>query len=288
MSAEPILQIADLHWSEDGYAAISGALLARAQELDRVFCAWAAGLGAIEHRFPSMIAAKSLAPIAYLKSFPHLATFATSGNRNEASLRQLAEQCGTEDPIPVTDELLEPIEQLLTPAACYHFYHRLAGTRLDTPLYLTTNCQCHRREEHYLPLQRQWCFQMRELVCLGDAGTIDRFIDQCRVKIDALIRRLAIEGDWQSATDPFFDPTADPKALAQILEPVKQELCTRDGLAIASLNKHRSFFGECYEIDFGDEAAHSACVAFGIERWLHALFQAHGSDPATWPEVGVT
>lgn len=83
-------------------------------------------------------------------------------------------------------------------------------------------------------------------------------------------------------------PTADPKALAQILEPVKQELCTRDGLAIASLNKHRSFFGECYEINFGDEAAHSACVAFGIERWLHALFQAHGSDPATWPEVGVT
>ena len=287
MNAEPNLAIEDLHWSEDGYAAISGALLAKAQELDRVFCAWAAELGATEHRFPSMIAAKKLAPIAYLRSFPHLATFATSGNRDDESLRHLAAQCGTENQVPVSDKLLEPVEQLLTPAACYHFYHRLAGNRLDTPLYLTTNCQCHRREEYYLPLQRQWCFQMRELVCLADAGTIDQFIDHCRDKVDDLVRHLDIEGNWQSATDPFFDPTADPKALAQILEPVKQELCTQDGLAIASLNKHRSFFGECYEINFGDDAAHSACVAFGIERWLHALFQVHGNDPATWPEVAV-
>ena len=288
MNGGPNQQVDGLHWSTDGYSAISGALLAKAQELDRVFCGWAGELGATEHRFPSMIAAKSLAPIAYLKSFPHLATFATSGNRDEKSLRQLAEQCGSEHRIPVSDELLEPVEQLLTPAACSHFYHRLAGSRIDTPLYLTTNCQCHRREEHYLPLQRQWCFQMRELVCIGDAGAIDPFIDQCRDKIDDLILSLGIGGNWQSATDPFFDPTADPKALAQILEPVKQELCIEDGLAIASLNKHRSFFGECYEIKFGDDAAHSACVAFGIERWLHALFQAHGSDPATWPEVSAS
>jgi hypothetical protein len=288
MSAQADNELDGLHWSTDGYAAISGALLAKAQELDRVFRAWAAELGGTEHRFPSMIAAKSLAPIAYLKSFPHLATFATSGNRDEKSLKQLAEQCGSENRIPVSDELLEPIEQLLTPAACYHFYHRLAGSHLDAPLYLTTNCQCHRREEHYLPLQRQWCFQMRELVCIGDAATIDQFIDQCRKKIDDLIPGLGIEGDWQSATDPFFDPSADPKALAQILEPVKQELCTRDGLAIASLNKHRSFFGECYDIRFGEDAAHSACVAFGIERWLHALFQAHGSDPSSWPAMSVS
>jgi hypothetical protein len=43
----------DLHWSEDGYAAISGALLAWLQKLDRRFLDWADELGAQEHRFPS-------------------------------------------------------------------------------------------------------------------------------------------------------------------------------------------------------------------------------------------
>jgi hypothetical protein len=97
---------------------------------------------------------------------------------------------------------------------------------------------------------------------------------------------LDLETAWCTATDPFFDPNADPKALAQILEPVKQELCTNDGLAISSVNKHRSFFGECYDIQVGGEVAHSACVAFGIERWLFAMLQAHGNDAANWPAAG--
>ena len=62
----------DLQWSEDGYVAISGSLLDRANELDAVFRGWAEESDGTEYRFPSMISAKSLAPIAYLKSFPHL------------------------------------------------------------------------------------------------------------------------------------------------------------------------------------------------------------------------
>lgn len=285
MNAALDVDIGGMQWSDHGYVALSGPLLDRAIELDAVFCSWAARLGATEYRFPSMISAKSLAPIAYLKSFPHLATFVTSGQRREASLKSLAEQCGVAEQIPISEELLEPVEQLLTPAACYHFYPRLTGSRLKSPLLLTTKCQCHRREHEYLPLQRQWCFEMREIVCIGDNDMIEQFTEFCRERIDAFVNALGLAGAWETATDAFFDPTADPKALAQILEPVKRELCTRDGLAIASINKHRSFFGECYDIRHEQIPAHSACVAFGMERWLHALIQTHGSDTAAWPNL---
>lgn len=275
-----------LQWSEDGYVALSGALLDRANELDAVFRGWAEESDGTEYRFPSMISAKSLAPIAYLKSFPHLATFVTSGDRRAESLKSIAEEFGTAEQITLSGDRMEPISQLLTPAACYHFYPRFAGERLTGPVFLTTKCQCHRREEEYRPLQRQWCFEMREIVCIGDATAIDAFTEEYSSRVDTLVASLGIGTEWCSATDPFFDPNADPKALAQILEPVKKELCTNDGLAIASVNKHRSFFGECYDIQVGGEAAHSACVAFGIERWLYAMIQTHGDDVASWPSAG--
>jgi hypothetical protein len=271
----------DLHWSGDGYAAICGALLAWSQELDRQFLAWAKELGAKEHRFPSLIAIESLAPIAYLGSFPHLATFASCGMRDDVALRSIAAEAGD-----VRQDLLDAPKHLLTPAACYHFYHRLAGTGIDSPLFLTTKCQCHRREDHYLPLQRQWCFEMRELVCIGDAATIDRFTRDCAERVDTLLQELGIEAGWKTATDPFFDPAADPKALAQMLEPTKLELCLSGGLAIASSNRHRSFFGECYDIRLKGKPAESACVAFGLERWLFAMLETHGADAGLWPQPG--
>jgi seryl-tRNA synthetase len=286
MNAVPVTRLTGLQWSDDGYAALSGDLLAWASSLDAHFAGWAEGSGATDYRFPSLIAAKALAPIAYLRSFPHLATFVTSGNRRETSLRSLAEECGTADEIPLRDDRFEPIEHLLTPAACYHFYPRFAGSRLAEPLFLTTRCQCFRREEQYLPLQRQWCFDMRELVCIGDKESIDRFTTDCATLIEGLLGALDLDAAWQTATDPFFDPQADPKALAQVLEPSKQELCTADGLAIASINKHRSFFGESYDIRMHDDAAHSACVAFGVERWLYAMTQRHGTDASAWPPPG--
>lgn len=285
MNAVLDMDVKGLQWNDDGYVTLSGPLLDRARELDAVICGWAADFGATEYRFPSMISAKSLAPIAYLKSFPHLATFVTSGQRREEALMSIAEDCGTAERIPVSDELLEPVEQLLTPATCYHFYPRFAGSRLTSPLLVTAECQCHRREHEYLPLQRQWCFEMREIVCIGNPAAIEQFTANCRERIEFFVNTLGLDANWETATDPFFDPTSDPKALAQILEPVKKELCTRDGLAIASINKHRSFFGECYDIRHGKDAAHSACVAFGIERWLYALIQTHGGDTAAWPKM---
>ncbi|MDZ7769630.1 MAG: hypothetical protein U5K38_11405 [Woeseiaceae bacterium] len=281
-SVTAALHADELHWSPDGCASLGGGLLNSAVKLDAMFRDLGRDFGADESRFPSMIAAAALAPVGYLKSFPHHATFAASARRDQ--LAKLA-QNGPCEPIPA--DTLETVSHVLTPAACYHFYPRLAGRRLDEALYLTTACQCHRRENCYELLRRQWCFWMREIVCIGTRETVERFTVSCQLRINTGLRRLGLDASWQTATDSFFDPAHDPKALAQRVEPAKLELCLPDGLAVASINSHRSFFGECFGIRMADEAAHSACVAFGIERWLFALLARYGADPADWPSLDV-
>src|SRR5207247_2179199 len=88
---------------------------------------------------------------------------------------------------------------------------------------------------------------------------------------------------WQNATDPFFDPSRNPKFLAQKLDPVKTEMVFGGELAIGSINFHRNFFGETFGIRREGEPAFSGCVAFGLERWLFALLRRFGPDESAWP-----
>lgn len=270
-----------LHWHADGYASLSGPLLALAGALDRRFLACAATAPLVEHAAPSFIALADLEPLGYLGSFPHLATFATTLSRDAGALRDFAAAHGRSTTIPPQVNW-EPARQVLTPAACYHLYHRLRHQALPEDTYLTIRAHCHRCEASYAPLARQWCFQMRELVCIGAAASVESFVAGCKARIDALARTLGIAAEWRLATDPFFDPDEDPKALAQRVAPVKTELTLSDGLAITSINRHGSYFGERYGITRAGEPAHSACVAFGIERWLLALIRVRGPRPESW------
>ena len=278
--------IENLNWSTDGCATLTGPLLEWLSAFDAHIVGLAVERGAADYRFPSLIAARSLAPIAYLRSFPHLATFVTTGNRDDASLKHLADCAGSAERIPVDQEQFEDIGHLLTPATCYHFYPLFAGQHLDGPLVLTARCQCFRCEEHYVPLQRQWCFEMREVVCIGDSASVSDFADSWSSIMADAASDLGINAEFETATDPFFDPAGDPKALAQLIEPAKQELCVPGGLAIGSINKHRSFFGESYGINAGSAAASSACAAFGLERWLSAMIDVYGPDASMWPLPG--
>jgi hypothetical protein len=55
-------------------------------------------------------------------------------------------------------------------------------------------------------------------------------------------------------------------------------------LAASSFNLHRDFYTSVYDIAFADETrAESACMGFGLERWLYAFVRQKGLDPAGWP-----
>jgi seryl-tRNA synthetase len=51
-----------------------------------------------------------------------------------------------------------------------------------------------------------------------------------------------------------------------------------------SFNYHQDHFGHTWDLNTADgEAAHTGCVAFGMDRLAVALFATHGLDTAAWP-----
>ena len=51
-----------------------------------------------------------------------------------------------------------------------------------------------------------------------------------------------------------------------------------------NFNYHRDHFGATWGLSSANlETAHSACVAFGVDRLAVALFATHGTEARNWP-----
>jgi seryl-tRNA synthetase len=273
-----LMGLAGLDWYENGQSALSGDLLALYRKLDALFVRWTAERCVVEHHFPTFIPVRELQRIHYLQAFPHQATFAVTLQSEDENLAAFSDRNVVPGEGAVELTHTKPVTDILTPAACYHFYIHYQGWRLHEPLLLTTCSTCYRHERRYRPLQRQWSFNMRELVCLGSESEVKAFLVRQQAQVTAFVAALGVEARWQVATDPFFRPERQPKYLAQKVFPVKQELVLEDGLAIASVNRHHDHFGRAFDIQRADRAASSGCVAFGLERWLYALVRRYGAD----------
>jgi len=276
-----------LCWHPSGQAGLRGPLLALADQCDRAFVSLAAIWSASDERHPATLPAIRLQRVDYLRSFPHQASLAA--RLDPAALKEFlsGEVVGEDGEVAVTGlpgTGLAPIREVLTPAACYHLYNSREGESLDRPLYLTTRNTCFRHESRYEPLRRLWNFTMREIVCLGTKQETVAFLDRARATADEFLRLMDLPVEWLTATDPFFQPRSNPKYLFQRLQPVKHEATYGGDLAIASANLHHDHFGSAFGITRDGAPAHSACLAFGIERWLFAITERHGTDPWSWPQ----
>lgn len=240
-----------------------------------------------EWHVPQGVALATLARADYFLSFPQWLTAAC--HLGEAALDGLARAA---DPTERARDALVPSDVALPPAVCYHVYDALAGSRLRRAARITAECTCWRHEApHFRALARDWAFTMREAVCVGTAGETEAFRQRGAAAATALARNLGLETAIVQAEDPFFLPTARGRALLQRVKALKHELVVEPPggppLALASFNHHERFFGEAFAIRLTADggAASSACVAFGIERWLLAFLVAHGPDARAWPEV---
>ena len=85
---------------------------------------------------------------------------------------------------------------------------------------------------------------------------------------------------YQHARNESFDAAAD-----WLYEGMAQAY--RGGAAptaCMSFNYHRDHFGVAWDLrDARGEAAHTGCVAFGMDRIVVALFCVHGLYPFRWP-----
>jgi len=69
----------------------------------------------------------------------------------------------------------------------------------------------------------------------------------------------------------------------EVLIPVISE---ENPTACCSFNYHQDKFGQAFDIRLPDgSVAHSACLGFGMERVVMALFKTHGMDPERWPKA---
>jgi len=279
-------KVPGFRWQENGQSVLGGWALERIQALDRLFLRWARECAAEEYRFPTFLAASELQKLDYFRSFPHLVTFPVALDAAPETLRQFSRSAGVGEDGAVRLGACAPVREVLTPAACYHFYVHLQGESLRSARTFTTVATCFRREESYRPLRRQWNFTMREIVRIGAAGEVKEFLGGFEDRLSRFFGEIGLPVAWQQATDSFFDPSRNAKFLAQKLDPLKTEMVfDEEGLAIGSINFHRNFFGETFGIRRDGEAASSGCVAFGLERWLFAFLNRFGTDEREWPSA---
>jgi hypothetical protein len=277
-------------WMSNGQTVVTGAARAWMEQLDDAVVAFARSLSAEEFAFPSLIAASDLAPVEYLRSFPHLATFPVTLRRDPAVHARFADAGALDDSGALQLTETEPPRELLAPSACYPLYIQIAGTEVGVAHHYTMRATCFRREAAFVPLERQWSFSMREVVHAGGRDETGAFLAKAARFAVGLAGSMGLETELCPATDPFFRAETDPRHLMQRVDGSKLELTFASRLAIASINQHHDHFGRAYAITCRDapgEPATSACVAFGLERWLSAMGTAHGADPSRWPAPAV-
>ena len=257
-----------------GLATLGPELIAVREALEKRFLGWAAEVGARSMLFPPLIRAADLHRFDYFSNFPHLAVVAS--RLDGAAIDGHYLQGEPVDAIPA--EHMTAGQYVLPSAACYNVYLHLEDAVLAEPCHVTTVANCFRNENSYNELQRLWSFHMREIVCLGSADVVKEYLGSFKQLIRGFVEEIGLLLRLDFATDPFYQPQSSTAKL-QKLFPQKEEFVYGDSLAIASLNFHRNFFGERCNIRLADGShAFTGCVAFGLERWLHALLDRYQQD----------
>ncbi|WP_431947431.1 hypothetical protein [Micromonospora marina] len=253
--------------SREGLATLRPGGVALVEAVDAKALTWAHDVGAEEMRFPPLVSVADLMSIDYFDNFPQLpvlvSRLAKPGGSEPGAWPEPAARVGR-------DELVDA-EYALPSSACYSAYFDLRGAPALAPTRITTRARCYRNESRYEGLRRLWSFEMREIIYLGQADGAAEHLATFKRLLSAWCAVLGLDVAWRTAVDPFFDKRG-PRALAQAIAPVKEELLYKGELAIASVNAHRNFFGErCQITDHEGAPVHTSCVGFGLERWVAAL-----------------
>jgi seryl-tRNA synthetase len=253
----------------DGLGTFGPELVRLAAALEEHFLRFARAWNAVPMAYPPLMRVRDLDGVDYFRNFPHLV-----GLTSRLTPEHLVEYGRRTAPLSAVPAAHATASEYVLPsAACYHVYFHLRDQQLLAPHFVTTVAQCFRNEEAWAGLARLWAFRMREIVCLGSAEVVHEFLAAMKELLQRFLAALRLPCEMQVATDPFYD-SGGPRARLQVLAPVKYEFVHAGSVAIASANFHRNFFGERCQIRTADGAyAFSGCVAFGIERWMHALLQ---------------
>ncbi|MFF4215590.1 class-II aminoacyl-tRNA synthetase family protein [Streptomyces nondiastaticus] len=240
------------------------------RDLDRTLTGWAAEAGAREIMPPPVYPLRDLEKFDVYANFPHLQFVGGPLDVTGAPPAPVGGAFSSRD--------VDPPFLGLPHSSCYGAYLYFEGQSVAPDTTITLINRCFRNEQKYEGLRRLLSFQMREIVAIGTYEHTQDVIARFTDRIEHFAKELGLELHKEAASDPFFERDGG-RALLTRLSPVKHEF-QADGLAIASVNTHRNFFGERCAITVGGTGEHAftGCVAFGLERWLAVLGDRFGGD----------
>ena len=235
--------------------------------------------------FPPIIDRKVLEKTDYMDSFPHLAGTVHSFMGKELDARKLSEKIHHGEPwgpeMSITGVTLNP-------AACYPVYPSFTGTVPKEGRLVTMFNWVYRHEPSPEPTRMQ-AFRVREFVRCGTPDQVVEWRDMWLKRGLGLLESLGLPAQSDVASDPFFGKGGKMLAASQKEQKLKFEVLvpviSKDKpTACCSFNFHEAHFGEAFDIQTSDgNVANTACLGFGLERCVMALFQQHGFDPGAWP-----
>jgi seryl-tRNA synthetase len=254
--------------------------------LDRLVTA----AGAPDHpelfRFPPMLPREQFVQTDYHRSFPDLIgsihSFTGGDPEHVEFLRKVDDG---ED----WTEALSPTELMLVPAACYPLYPMATGQLPEGGRTFDVLGSCFRHEGSDDPA-RMMVFHQHEFVHIGTPDSALAFRDSWLERSQAMMAGLGLDIRAEVANDPFFGRAGRMLAASQRQAALKFEVIATVAdpdrpTAIVSCNCHQDHLTVPFDITSADgERAHSACIGFGMERIVLALFSAHGTDTASWPD----
>lgn len=236
-------------------------------------------------RFPPVMSRRMLESAGYLHSFPHLLGCVSCLHGTELEIRTLVDKRDWTTG-------LTPTDLVLSPAACYPVYP-LQAAQGSLPVegrLFNVASDCFRHEATSEPGRLQ-SFRMREYVCMGTAEQALDFRTRWMPRAEGLAQLLALPYKLAPASDPFFGRAGRLVALSQLEQSLKYELLIpvnseEEPTACMSFNYHLDHFGSTWALQtHTGDIAHTACVAFGMDRLALAIFATHGLDPRKWPDT---
>jgi len=277
-----------------GQALLRGNALRLFNYFDRTFAEIGKAFHVEDVRVPTLIPTSTLARCDYFRSFPHLVTFATHLTEDSGVIEDFRARHAKRDDLD--DHALGGMttpEAGLSPAVCYHAYAMHAGEELAEEGVSYGICgKCFRYEASEISdLRRLWDFTMREVVFMGSRDLVLEKRRRAMDFVSEFLETHEVAAEIRTASDPFFiAPDAVAKTYFQLSSDTKYEISALlpggARMAVGSLNHHSDFFGRAFDVSVrGAGAMHSVCVAFGLERWVHAFLAQHGSHVREWPAV---
>jgi seryl-tRNA synthetase len=257
------------------------------RRFDAVISKVAQSDGAEVMLFPPTLDRKVLEKSEYLDSFPHLAGSVFSFFGKDSDLPRLGSAIHAGQSWEAWQKMTDVV---LTPAACYPVYPTFTGI-IPPGGHLVDMQNWVFRHEPSLEPTRMQAFRVREFVRVGTPDVVVDWRDMWLTRGVELLRSLGLAARSDVASDPFFGRGGrmlaanqrEQKLKFEVLVPVISEA---EPTALCSFNYHQDHFGKIFEIKTSTgEFAQTACLGFGLERCVMALFKTHGMVPSEWPSA---